>query len=44
MIDNWYKTNMTSYTDKLEDTVFCNDRNYTKSGATFYFGAKTRLH
>ena len=25
-IDNWYKNNMTSYTDKLEDTVFCNDR------------------
>ena len=25
-IDTWYKENMTSYTDKLEDTVFCNDR------------------
>ena len=25
-IDDWYKTNMTSYTDKLEDIVFCNDR------------------
>ena len=25
-IDLWYKDNMTSYTDKLEDTVFCNDR------------------
>ncbi len=25
-IDTWYKGNMTSYTDKLEDTVFCNDR------------------
>ena len=25
-IDDWYKANMTSYTDKLEDTVFCNDR------------------
>ncbi len=25
-IDSWYKDNMTSYTDKLEDTVFCNDR------------------
>ena len=25
-IDDWYKSNMTSYTDKLEDTVFCNDR------------------
>ena len=25
-IDNWYNTNMTSYTDKLEDTIYCNDR------------------
>lgn len=25
-VDNWYKTNMTSYTSKLEDTIFCNDR------------------
>ena len=25
-IDTWYANNMTSYTDKLEDTVFCNDR------------------
>ena len=25
-IDSWYKDNMTSYTDKLEDTIFCNDR------------------
>ena len=29
-IDNWYKTNMTSYTDKLEDTVYCNDRTITE--------------
>ncbi len=28
-IDNWYKTNMTSYTDKLEDTIYCNDRTIT---------------
>ena len=25
-IDSWYKDKMTRYTDKLEDTVFCNDR------------------
>ena len=25
-IDSWYKDNMTSFTDKLEDTIFCNDR------------------
>jgi len=34
-IDNWYASNMTNYTDYLEDTVFCNDRsmsNYESSG------------
>ena len=32
-IDTWYKDKMTSYTDKLEDTVFCNDRTiYSKGG------------
>ena len=32
-IDNWYSTNMTSYTNKLEDTVWCNDRSiYSKGG------------
>ncbi len=25
-LDTWYKNNMTSYTDKLEDTIWCNDR------------------
>ncbi len=25
-IDTWYKNTMTNYTDKLEDTIFCNDR------------------
>ena len=43
-IDNWYETNMTSYTSQLEDTVFCNDRSYTTSGSTLYFGARTRLY
>ena len=42
-IDNWYGTNMTSYTSQLEDTVFCNDRSYTTSGSELYFGAYTRL-
>ena len=42
-IDNWYKTNMTSYTSQLEDTVFCNDRSYTKSGSNLFFGAYNRL-
>ncbi|MBQ3511643.1 MAG: BspA family leucine-rich repeat surface protein [Bacilli bacterium] len=30
LIDNWYKSYMTSYTSKLEDTVWCNDRTITK--------------
>ena len=25
-IDDWYENNLASYEDKLEDTVFCNDR------------------
>ena len=25
-IDNWYKTNLNSYTDYLQDTIYCNDR------------------
>ena len=25
-IDSWYENNLASYKDKLEDTVFCNDR------------------
>ena len=25
-IDSWYAANMTEYTDKLEDTIWCNDR------------------
>ena len=33
-IDNWYKNNMTSYTNKLEDTVFCNDRTITNLSST----------
>ena len=25
-IDNWYLANMTAYTERLEDTIWCNDR------------------
>ena len=32
MIDTWYKNNMTLYTDRLEDTIWCNDRTLS-SGA-----------
>lgn len=30
-IDVWYSQNMTAYTSKLEDTIFCNDRTLYKS-------------
>ena len=54
-IDAWYKTNMTSYTSKLEDTGFCNDRtyfnfnssgwnnNYSNYDKWLYFGSRQRL-
>ena len=47
-LDNWYKTNMTSYTSKLADETFCNDRSissgtgYKTDSYTFY-GAYNRL-
>ncbi|MBQ3298263.1 MAG: hypothetical protein IJG97_05675 [Bacilli bacterium] len=31
-IDNWYASNMTSYTSKLEDTIFCTDRSINDLG------------
>lgn len=31
-IDNWYASNLTSYTSKLEDTIFCNDRSISNLG------------
>ena len=43
-IDSWYKENMTSYTDKLEDTVFCNDRTITsKNGWNPNGGSTTAI-
>ena len=47
-LDNWYKTNMTSYNAKLADETFCSDRSiasgtgYTTDSYTFY-GAYNRL-
>lgn len=32
-IDNWYATNMNAYTNKLEDTTWCNDRTISDYGA-----------
>ena len=31
-VDNWYAQNMTGYTSKLEDVVYCNDRNILDYG------------
>ena len=31
-IDNWYGANMTSYTNMLEDTIWCNDRSIYQLG------------
>ena len=48
-IDNWYASNMTSYTKYLSTTaVYCNDRKvgsgtYSATGSTFYYAAYTRL-
>ncbi len=50
-IENWYRNNMTSYTSKLEDTVYCNDRNTSVSSgwnttgsmsSTLFFSGWTR--
>ena len=47
-LDNWYKTSLTSYNDKLADEAFCSDRSiasgtgYTTDSYTFY-GAYNRL-
>ncbi len=47
VIDTWYQMNMTSYTSKLEDTIWCNDRNIVKidhydDGDITYFGINER--
>ena len=44
IIDTWYQANMTSYTEKLEDTVWCNDRSiFTIQGGWTIFGVAGRL-
>ena len=54
VIDSWYSTNMTGYTNKLEDTVWCNDRsigakngwdpNGGNSTSYLYFSAYNRAY
>ena len=48
-IDAWYSANMTNYTSKLEDTIWCNDRSFASSNtgtgtgnSTTYYGANGR--
>ena len=49
-IDNWYASNLTSYTKYLSTTaVYCNDREvgggtYSATGTKFYYAARTRLY
>ena len=49
-IDNWYASNMTSYTKYLSTTaVYCNDREvgsgtYSATGSSFNYAALTRLN
>ena len=53
-IDTWFQNNMTNYTSKLEDTVFCNDRSYdisntgwnkdySNTNGTLYFSNRQRI-
>ena len=47
-LDNWYKTNMTSYTSKLADETFCSDRSISYGSGylttpTTTYGAYNRL-
>ena len=47
-LDNWYKTNMTSYTSKLADETFCSDRSISSGSGylttpTTTYGAFNRL-
>jgi len=44
VIDTWYKNNMTAYTSKLEDAVWCNDRSSRVDGNYTYFGAYDRAN
>ena len=43
-IDNWYENNLASYEDKLEDTVFCNDRGILYLGGWNQNGGNTSTY
>ena len=42
VLDAWYSANLTTYDNKIEDSVYCNDRTYTTSGDYRYYCPKTR--
>ena len=50
-LEDWYKNNMTAYTEKLEDTIWCNDRSYMSSSGccattiyTTYYSSYSRAY
>lgn len=36
VIETWYQENMTEYTSKIEDTIYCNDRSFLDSSGNIY--------
>ena len=42
-VDTWYTSNMTSYTDMLEDAVWCNDRSVTFDGYVSIWGYNAKF-
>ena len=42
-IENWYEANMTSYTNRIEDTIYCNNRSVNNTN-DFDFGNYSRLY
>ena len=43
-IDSWYENNLASYEDRLEDTVFCNDRSISSLGGWNPNGGSTSAY
>lgn len=40
-IDEWYESNLDSYTYLLADNAFCNDVTYVENGGVFTYGANS---
>ena len=36
VVDTWYVNNMTAYTNKLEDTIYCNDRSLSAENPNYW--------